>query len=82
MLYSLVGVGIEHIPVSTRFWDEELRIKLNEITRSQKELQEPLRAWDTRLTSWEFESDMEYRYEGRTETSRDRRRGRTRESRY
>ena len=82
MLYSLDGVGIEHIPVSMRYWDEELRIKLNEITRSQKEPKEPLRPWDSRLTSWEFESDLEYRYEGRTETSRDRRRGRTRESRY
>ena len=82
MLYSLDGVGIEHIPVSMRYWNEELRIKLNEITRSQKEPKEPLRPWDTRLTSWEFESDMEYRYEGRTETSRDRQRGRTRESRY
>ncbi|MHC4309174.1 MAG: hypothetical protein ACYSSN_04450, partial [Planctomycetota bacterium] len=82
MLYSLNGVGIEHIPVSTRFWDEELRIKLNEITISQKEPREPLRPWDSRLTSWEFESDMEYRYEGRTETSGDRRRTRTRESRY
>ena len=82
MLYSLDGVGIEHIPVSMRYWDEELRIKLNEITRSQKEPKEPLRPWDSRLTDWEFESDLEYRYEGRTETSRDRRRGRTRESRY
>ncbi len=82
MLYSLDGVGIEHIPVSMRYWDEELRIKLNEITRSQKEPKEPLRPWDSRLTSWEFQSDLEYRYEGRTETSRDRRRGRTRESRY
>jgi hypothetical protein len=73
MLYSLDGVGIEHIPVSTRFWDEELRIKLNEITISQKEPKEPLRAWDSRLTSWELESDMEYRYGGRIETSGERR---------
>jgi hypothetical protein len=73
MLYSLDGVAIEHIPVSTRYWDEELRIKLNEITRSQKEPKEPLRPWDSRLTSWEFESDMDYRYGGRVETSGERR---------
>ncbi|MHC4545980.1 MAG: hypothetical protein ACYTDW_12270, partial [Planctomycetota bacterium] len=73
MLYSLDGVGIDHIPVSTRFWDEDLRNKLNEITRSQKEPKEPLRPWDSRLTSLEFESDMEYRYGGRIETSGERR---------
>jgi len=81
MLYSLDGVGIEHIPVSMRYWDEELRIKLNEITRSQKEPKEPLRPWDSRLTSWELAPELEYRYEGRTETSEERRRVRPRESR-
>jgi hypothetical protein len=81
MLYSLDRVGIEHIPVSMRYWDEELRIKLNEITRSQKEPKEPLRAWDSKLI-WELVPELEYQYEGRTETSRNRRRGRTRESRY
>lgn len=61
MLYSFDGDAIEHIPISTRYWDEELRIKLSEITRSQKEPKEPLRVWDTRLTDWEFAPEMEFR---------------------
>jgi hypothetical protein len=63
MLYSFDGDNIEHIPVSTRYWDEELRIKLNEITRSRKEPKEPLRAWDTKLDDWELDQGLEYRYD-------------------
>ncbi len=63
MLYSFDGDTIEHIPISTRHWDEELRNKLNEITKSQREAKEPLRVWDTRLTDWEYDMDLEYRYE-------------------
>ncbi|MBW8039476.1 MAG: hypothetical protein FVQ85_05700 [Planctomycetes bacterium] len=82
MLYSFDGGGIEHRPVSTRYWDDELRIKLNDITRSQKEPKEPLRPWDSKLTNWQLAPGMGYRNEGRIGTSRDRQRGRTRESRY
>ncbi|MGB2809861.1 MAG: hypothetical protein WBC22_19130 [Sedimentisphaerales bacterium] len=74
MLYSLDGVGIEHIPVSMRYWDEELRIKLNEITKSQKEPKEPLRAWDSKLASWELAPELEYRYDDSSDSSADRRR--------
>lgn len=63
MLYSFDGDNIEHIPVSTRYWDEELRIKLNEITRSQKEPKEPLRPWDTKLNDWELAPGSGYRYD-------------------
>jgi hypothetical protein len=63
MLYSFDGDNIEHIPVSTRYWDEELRVKLSEITRSQKEPKEPLRVWDTRLIDWELDPELEYRYD-------------------
>jgi len=63
MLYSFDGDNIEHIPVSTRYWDEELRTKFNEITRSQKEPKEPLRVWDTKLTDWELDPEMGYRYD-------------------
>ena len=63
MLYSFDGENIEHIPVSTRYWDEELRIKLNEITRSQKEPKEPLRVWDTQLINWELAPELGYRYD-------------------
>jgi hypothetical protein len=63
MLYSFDRDNIEHIPVSTRYWPEELRMKLNEITRSQKEPKGPLRAWDTRLTNWELDPELGYRYD-------------------
>jgi hypothetical protein len=63
MLYSFDGDNIEHIPVSTRYWDEELRMKFNEITRSQKEPKEPFRVWDTKLTDWELNPELGYRYD-------------------
>ncbi len=74
MLYSFNGESIEHIPVSTRFWDEELRIKLNEIRRLQKEPREPLRMWDSKLADWDLGLEMEYSYERRIEPSDERRR--------
>jgi hypothetical protein len=77
MLYTLDGGGIEHIPVSTRYWDEELRVKLNEITESQSEPKEPLRPWESKPMEWQLDMDPAYDYEritGRTGTSEDRRR--------
>jgi hypothetical protein len=76
MLYSSDGDNIEHIPVSTRYWDEELRIKLNEITRSQKEPKEPLRPWDTPLNNWELAPELGYRYDDSSDSSDERRRTR------
>ncbi|MDH4240749.1 MAG: hypothetical protein OEW48_14410 [Phycisphaerae bacterium] len=73
MLYSFDGDNIEHIPVSTRYWDEELRIKLNEITISQKEPKEPLRGWDTKLTNWELAPELGYRYNDSSDSSDERR---------
>jgi hypothetical protein len=69
MLYSLDGVGIEHVPVSTRYWDEDLRNKLNEIRQLQKESREPFRAWDTRLSDMELAPDLEYGYDERLGTT-------------
>ncbi|MHC4285550.1 MAG: hypothetical protein ACYSWZ_21655 [Planctomycetota bacterium] len=63
MLYSFDGDNIEHIPVSTRYWNEDLRNKLNEITKSQKEPKEPLRPWDTKLNDWDLAPGMGYRYD-------------------
>jgi hypothetical protein len=73
MLYSFDGDNIEHIPVSTRYWDEELRVKLNEITISQKEPKEPLRGWDTKLTNWELAPELGYRYNDSSDSSDERR---------
>ena len=81
MLYSLDGINIEHLPVSMRYWDEELRIKLNEIMASQKEPKEPLRGWDTQLIQWELAPEMEYIPAERIGTDTERRRMRPRESR-
>jgi hypothetical protein len=78
MLYSSDGVSIEHIPVSTRYWDEELRIKLNEITRSQKEPKEPLRVWDTKLINWELAPELGYRYDDSSDSIDERTRRTTR----
>jgi len=80
MLYSLDGINIEHLPVSMRYWDEELRIKLNEIVRSQKEPKEPLRGWDTKMIQWELAPEMEY-IPAERDMSTERRRVRSRESR-
>lgn len=76
MLYSFDGDNIEHIPVSTRYWDEELRIKLNEIIKSQKEPKEPLRVWDTRLMNWELPPELGYNYDDYSDSSNERRRTR------
>jgi len=75
MLYSFDGAGIEHIPVSTRYWDEELRTKLNEIRSLQKEPREPLRPWDTKLMDLELAPlELEYDYNRRIEPTDERRR--------
>ena len=74
MLYSFDGISIERIPVSTRYWGEELRIKLNEIKQLQKEPREPLRMWDSKLSDWEMGPGMEPGYERPMEPSDERRR--------
>ena len=74
MLYSFDGGSIEHIPVSTRYWGEELRSKLNEIRRLQKEPREPFRQWDSKMTDLELGPEMEYGYDRRIEPSDERRR--------
>jgi len=81
MLYSFDGVGIEQIPVSQRFWEEDLRNQLNEIRKSQQEPREPWRAWDMKLTNMVLAPELEYRPGERREPSPDRRRERPRESR-
>lgn len=48
MLYSFDGVDIEHMPIKSRYWAEELLSRFNEIKRSEKEKKEPLREWGTR----------------------------------
>jgi hypothetical protein len=73
MLYSFDGTDIDHIPASTRYWDEPLRAKLNEIRLLQKEPREPLRPWDTKLTNMELMPDLEYGYDRRIGTSDERR---------
>ncbi len=65
MLYSFDGTTIERVPVKTRYWDEQLQAKFNEINKSEKEPKEPLRAWSggptrrggRRTTGWEYEYD-------------------------
>lgn len=81
MLYSFDGVGIEQIPVSPRFWEEDLRNQLNEIRKSQQEPREQLRGWNMKLSSMVLAPELGYRSGGRREPSPDRRRERPRESR-
>jgi hypothetical protein len=81
MLYTFDGSSIEHMPVSARYWDEELRIKLNEIRQSQEEPKETLRGWDTKLIDWDLTPESDYLLDEHTETTTERRRVRPRESR-
>ena len=81
MLYSFDGVGIEQIPVSPRFWGEDLRNQLNEIRKSQQEPREPWRGWNMKLTSIALAPELEFRSGERREPRPDTRRERTRESR-
>ena len=78
MLYSFDGSSIEHIPINTMYWDEELRVKLNEIKGSQKTLKEPLRGWDTQPAGWEPLPELEYRYEDSMDVREESRRSRSR----
>ncbi|MHC4913443.1 MAG: hypothetical protein ACYTE5_10680, partial [Planctomycetota bacterium] len=48
MLYSFDGANIEHMPIKSRYWAEELLSRFNEIKRSEKDKKEPLREWGTR----------------------------------
>lgn len=43
MLYSFDGVNIERMPIKS--WPNELRLKFNEIAKSEKEPKEPLLSW-------------------------------------
>jgi hypothetical protein len=81
MLYSFDGVVIEQIPVSPRYWDEDLRNQLNVIRKSQQEPKEPLRGWDMKLTSMALAPELEYRPAERIDRSTDRRRERPSQSR-
>lgn len=63
MLYSFDGSSIEHIPINPMYWEEELKIKLNEIKELQKRPREPLRGWDTQPAGWELLPELGYRYE-------------------
>jgi hypothetical protein len=47
MLYSFDGANIEHMPIKSRYWAEELLNRFNEIKRSEKDKKEPLREWGT-----------------------------------
>jgi len=48
MLYSFDGTSIEHIPIQSRYWAEELQVRFNEIKRLANEPKEPLRDWGVR----------------------------------
>jgi hypothetical protein len=48
MLYSFDGKDISRLPVETRYWDDALQSKFNEIKRAEKEPKEPLRSWQSR----------------------------------
>jgi hypothetical protein len=50
MLYSFDGKDIRHLPVETRYWDESLQSRFNEIKKAEKEPKEPLRVWESRAT--------------------------------
>lgn len=78
MLYSLDGVGIEQIPVSPRYWEEDLRNQLNEIRKSQQEPREQLRGWNMKLSSMVLAPELGYRSGERREPSPSRRRERPR----
>ena len=48
MLYSFDGMNIEHLPVTTRFWDKKLLAKFAEIKKLEREEKQALRAWGSR----------------------------------
>ena len=50
VLYSFDGTDIDHIPVKSRNWDEQLQVKYGEIKKSEKEPKEPLQDWGTKRT--------------------------------
>jgi len=43
MLYSFDGTNIEHMPVGMRFWDDDVKLKFNEISTSLKQAKQPWR---------------------------------------
>jgi hypothetical protein len=45
MLYSYDGTNIEHTPVGSTYWDDELRSTYSSVSRLEREPQEPFKAW-------------------------------------
>ncbi|MHC4417611.1 MAG: hypothetical protein ACYSU6_03380 [Planctomycetota bacterium] len=48
MLYSFDGTGMEHTPIKSRYWAEDLQVKFNEIKKAEKEPKERLKDWGTK----------------------------------
>lgn len=48
MLYSVDGDEIEHMPIKSRYWSDELQARFAEIKREEKAVKQPLRAWQSR----------------------------------
>jgi hypothetical protein len=46
MLYSSAGLKIEHMPVSSAYWPEDVKAAYDSITPLLSETKEPFRAWD------------------------------------
>ena len=48
MLYSYDGMAIEHMPIGSRYWPEELRAAAEMISSARREPLKPLRPWGDR----------------------------------
>lgn len=48
MLYSVDGNEIEHMPIKSRYWSDDLQARFAEIKREEKTVKQPLRAWQSR----------------------------------
>jgi len=49
MLYTFDGMNIERMPIRTKYWAKELKIRFNEIKNAEKEPREPFRDWGSRI---------------------------------
>ena len=49
MLYTFDGMNIERMPIRRKYWARELKIRFNEIKKSEKEPREPFRDWGSRI---------------------------------
>ncbi len=47
MLYSYDGVGIEHMPIGSTYWEPKLQSAFSHIARKQREPREPFKAFGT-----------------------------------